>query len=161
MNAIYNNEILVTDDTETTIFDIIHNVFSQHDFSSERQEKYHSEVDLVGLVELGFPTSAYEIVAGQLNLPKDAIGAETTIRNRIRNEERLNAEESERVIRLLRVFTTAKNLYGSSEKAIEWMHKPRRFIPGKEATTPIALSALDVGARLVEEQLLRTTYGVY
>ncbi|QEO96922.1 hypothetical protein [Xanthomonas oryzae] len=161
MNAIYEDENLLKDDTDSTIFDVIQDLITTNEPRAAHQANYYSEADLVSLVALGFPTSAYETVADWLHLPKNAIGAETTIRNRIRNEKTLNSEESERVIRLLRVFTTAKNLYGSSKKAVEWMHKPRRFIPGKEAITPIELSALDVGARLVEEQLLRTTYGVY
>jgi putative toxin-antitoxin system antitoxin component (TIGR02293 family) len=162
VNAAYDDHFLTAEnESGGTVFDIIQNLIDQKLFSPEHSATYSSEADLWTLVEFGFPTNAYEILANQLQLPKNAIGAETTIRNRLRHEKTLSTEESERVIRLLRIFATARNLYGSTDKAIEWMHKPRRFLPEKDPVTPIELAATDVGARLVEEKLLRTTYGVF
>lgn len=140
-----------------TLLDILGRVTS----SPGTDVQLDSEADVLGLVEEGISTRAYEAVVVRLKLPKDAIGAETTIRNRLRSSQRLNADESERLVRLLRVYASASKVFGSEEKAVEWMHKARRFIPDKPPITPVDLAGRESGARLLEEQLLRTAHGVF
>lgn len=120
-----------------------------------------SEADVLGLVESGVTTSVYEALSDLLDLPKDAIGAETTIRHRLKTKSRLTPEESERLVRIVRVYAMALGLFGSPEKALAWMHKPVKYLPEKPAVTPLALAARDAGARLLEDKLQRTAYGVF
>lgn len=119
-----------------------------------------SEADVLGLIERGVTEKTYQLVAHRLGLPKDAIGPETTIRNRLRTHARLNADESERLVRIARVYAGALSLFGTAAKALAWMNRPARFVPDKPPITPMALATRDAGVRLLEEKLLRTAHGM-
>lgn len=120
-----------------------------------------SEADVLGLIESGVTDKTYRLLVTHLDLPKDAIGADTTIRNRLKNDARLNADESERLVGIGRVYAIAVSLFGSKEKAVAWMHQPAKYLPEKPPITPLALATRDAGVRLLEEKLLRTAHGMF
>lgn len=120
-----------------------------------------SEADVFDLIQKGIAGTVYTQVQTRLELPNDAVGAETTIRNRLKTAARLNADESERLVMIVRVYTAAKSLFGSDEKALAWLHKPARYLQDKPPVTPIELAKRESGVRLLEEKLLRTAYGVF
>ncbi|MBA2237786.1 MAG: DUF2384 domain-containing protein [Lysobacter sp.] len=126
------------------------------------EKELHSEADVLGLVENGISTECYQAIVNHLQVPKGAIGAETTIRNRLKKpNERLNTEESERLVGIARVYASASSLFGTEQKALEWMHRPAKYLPDRAPLTPMALATLDAGVRLLEERLLRTAHGMY
>ena len=126
------------------------------------KQELQSEADVLGLIEKGISTKNYQFVVKCLDVPKGAIGAETTIRNRLRGaNSRLNAEESERLVGIARVFASARSLFGTDEKALLWMHRPAKYLPDKPPVTPMTLATRDAGVRLLEEKLIRTAHGMY
>jgi len=124
------------------------------------RKQLRSEADILSLVRSGVTNTVYTRVAQRLQLPKDAIGAEATIRNRLKSHSRLNADETERLLMIGRVYAMARNLFGSDEKAIAWLHKPARYLRDSNPIAPIELATRDAGVRLLEEKILRTAQGM-
>lgn len=143
----------VVKDTQTSAWDILGSLFGK---------KLQSEADVLGLIDKGISTENYQMLVRRLEVPKGAVGAETTIRNRLKNQNaRLNTEESERLVGIARVYASARTLFGTEEKALAWMHRPASYLPHKPPVTPMALATRDAGVRLLEEKLIRTAHGMY
>lgn len=91
--------------TESSPWDVLSSLFKMN---------LHSEADVLRLVESGITCARYRLIVARLEVPIGAIGAETTIRNRLKNANaRLNAEESERLVGNARVYASARSLFGS------------------------------------------------
>jgi putative toxin-antitoxin system antitoxin component (TIGR02293 family) len=73
-----------------------------------------------------------------------------TLQHRRSRHERLTIEESDRVIRALRVLSAAEGVYESRERALQWLRRPN---PRLNHRSPISLLNTDTGARIVEELL--------
>jgi putative toxin-antitoxin system antitoxin component (TIGR02293 family) len=76
---------------------------------------------------------------------------------RRKKESRLHADESDRLFRLGRIAALAEETLGDRGKAGRWLHAPN-FALGGEA--PLDLLDTDLGARQVEDVLLRIAHGV-
>lgn len=118
-----------------------------------------SEADILKLVNSGLSTAIYAKVARHLRLPMDSIGPATTIRNRLKSHSRLNADETERLLMIGRVYAMARSLFGSDERAVIWLHKPARYLLNTPPIAPVQLATRDAGVRLLEEKILRTAHG--
>jgi putative toxin-antitoxin system antitoxin component (TIGR02293 family) len=81
-----------------------------------------------------------------------------TLQHRRSRRERLTVEESDRVIRALRVLSAAEGVYESRERALEWL---RRANPRLENRSPISLLKTDTGARIIEELLGQIDEGYF
>jgi putative toxin-antitoxin system antitoxin component (TIGR02293 family) len=81
-----------------------------------------------------------------------------TLQHRRSRNERLSVEESDRVIRALRVVSAAENVYESRERALKWLRRPN---PRLNDRTPISLLKTDTGARIVEELLGQIDEGYF
>jgi putative toxin-antitoxin system antitoxin component (TIGR02293 family) len=81
-----------------------------------------------------------------------------TLQHRRTRNERLTIEESDRVIRALRVFSAAEGVYESRERALQWLRCPNPRLGGR---TPISLLKTDTGARMVEELLGQIDEGYF
>lgn len=77
---------------------------------------------------------------------------------RRKKEKRLRADESDRLLRFGRVAALAEELLGSRERATQWLHEPNVAL-GNE--TPLRHLDSDLGARQVEDILVRIAHGVY
>lgn len=78
---------------------------------------------------------------------------------RRKQEGKLAAEESDRVLRAARVFQKSVDLFaGDAEAARRWMGAPARALGGK---APLELARTDVGAREVEALVGRLEHGVF
>src|SRR6266702_4566811 len=92
-----------------------------------------------------------------------------TLQHRRSRKEPLTLEESHRVIRLLRVLRATEAVYGSRERALEWLRRPnprldpalRNVLFAKGGRTPLSLLTTEVGARMVEELLMQISEGVF
>jgi len=125
------------------------------------KREINGEADVLDLIQKGVTGAVYSKLLSRLELPKDAIGAETTIRNRLKSAARLNADESERLVMIVRVYASALSLFGTEEKALAWLHKPARYLREGPPVAPITLAKFEPGVRLLEERLLRTAHGVF
>jgi putative toxin-antitoxin system antitoxin component (TIGR02293 family) len=81
-----------------------------------------------------------------------------TLQHRRSRNERLTIEESDKVIRALRVLSAAEGVYESRERALQWMRRASQLLNGR---TPISLLKTDTGARIVEELLGQIDEGYF
>ncbi len=118
---------------------------------------------LAQLVRDGLPAEALFLLAKRLNLRQAEISAkigipQRTLTRRLTHKSRLTAAESDRTVRLARVFATAAETLGSEEKAAQWLKTPNRALRG---SCPLDQLDTDPGVREVEDVLGRISYGVY
>lgn len=72
---------------------------------------------------------------------------------------RFSSDESERIIRLGRVFDLAVDLFeGDTAAAVNWLKTPKRALAGN---TPLSYARTDIGGREVERLIGQLEYGVF
>jgi putative toxin-antitoxin system antitoxin component (TIGR02293 family) len=81
-----------------------------------------------------------------------------TLQHRRSRREKLTMEESDRVLRVVRVLSSAEAVYGSRERALAWL---RRENPRLEGRAPLSLLKTDTGSRMVEELLVQIDEGMF
>jgi putative toxin-antitoxin system antitoxin component (TIGR02293 family) len=81
-----------------------------------------------------------------------------TLQHRRSRREKLTMEESDRVLRVIRVLSSAEAVYGSRERALAWLRKPQVRLEGR---SPLSLLKTDTGSRIVEETLIQIDEGIY
>lgn len=121
--------------------------------------KLASELDALRLVTEGIQPKTYRRAAHVLKLKANIVAPESTVRRRLGSNARFSREESERVVRLARVYAEAVGLFGDADAALAWFTTPAEFIGDKQPISPMELSATDVGARVVESHIQRTAHG--
>lgn len=78
--------------------------------------------------------------------------------SRRQEEGRLKSDESDRLVRVARVFDLAVGLFeGDRAGAREWLEKPQAALGGE---VPLEFSSTDVGAREVEKLIARLEHGI-
>jgi putative toxin-antitoxin system antitoxin component (TIGR02293 family) len=118
---------------------------------------------LAEMVREGLPAEALFSLAKRLSLNQAEISSkigipQRTLSRRLTRNARLTAVESDRTVRLARVFATAAETLGSEEKAAQWLKTPNRAL---RDGTPLDQLDTDPGVREVEDLLGRISYGVY
>jgi putative toxin-antitoxin system antitoxin component (TIGR02293 family) len=81
-----------------------------------------------------------------------------TLQHRRSRRERLTLEESDRVLRILRILASAESVYGNRERALAWLRKPHARLEGRP---PLSLVKTDTGSRIVEELLVQIDEGMF
>lgn len=114
------------------------------------------------LKEEGLPLESFERLHEALGISAsrlaEAVGvAERTLRRR-RKAGQLSSGESERLLRLARLFERAREVLGSSERARTWMTGP---VPALSGRAPLDYADTEPGAREVERVLGRIAHGVF
>jgi putative toxin-antitoxin system antitoxin component (TIGR02293 family) len=113
-------------------------------------------------VRKGLSYSAFEHFQRNTALTAQALAelAEIPMRTLTRRREqgRLDPEESDRLMRLARVFGRALELFeGDADSAREWLATRQRALGGM---TPLELARTDIGASEVEDFVGRLEYGI-
>ena len=67
-------------------------------------------------------------------------------------------EESDRVLRVIRILSLAESVYGSRERALAWLRNPHARLDGR---APLSILNTDTGSRIVEELLLQIDEGMF
>lgn len=119
--------------------------------------------DLAQLIRKGLPTSSVKVLAERLALGSTMLSGklgipQRTMTRRLSERSRLTAAESDRMVRLARVYASAVEMIGDEQKAVQWLRTPNRALGGER---PLDQLDTDVGAREVEDILGRIAYGVY
>jgi putative toxin-antitoxin system antitoxin component (TIGR02293 family) len=119
--------------------------------------------DLAALVRKGLPASSVKVLAQRLDVGSTALSQklgipQRTLTRRLRHGSRLTAAESDRTVRLARVYASAVAMIGDEEKAVEWLQTPNRALRGER---PLDQLDTDVGSLEVEDILGRIAFGVY
>lgn len=81
-----------------------------------------------------------------------------TLQHRRTRREKLTMEESDRVLRMIRVLSSAESVYGSRERALAWLRRPHARLA---ARAPLSLLKTDTGSRIVEELLVQIDEGMF
>jgi putative toxin-antitoxin system antitoxin component (TIGR02293 family) len=81
-----------------------------------------------------------------------------TLQHRRSRREKLTVEESDRVLRVIRVLSLAESVYGSRERALAWLRNANARLDGR---TPLSLLNTDTGSRIVEELLGQIDEGMF
>lgn len=122
-----------------------------------------NSAELTDLIRKGLPSGSLVVLGEKLDLKNTALSKKLgipprTLTRRLSRHSRLTAAESDRTVRLARVYATAVEMIGNTGKAAEWLRTPNRALGGE---VPMDQLDTDLGAREVENILGRIAYGVY
>ncbi|MBZ5629856.1 MAG: DUF2384 domain-containing protein [Acidobacteriia bacterium] len=120
-----------------------------------------SERRIVKIVESGLPVSAVARLL-QRGLSRRevfrVIIPERTLKHRKSKRQPLSTQESERVVRTMRIMARANAVLGDDASALAWLRSPKNRFEGR---APIEMLATEPGGRLVEEMLIQIDEGMF
>ena len=118
--------------------------------------------ELQAQLRAGLPYSALEAVASGFAIGTADLAAVLHVPPRTlarrKRAKRLRADESDRLFRLGRIAALAETVLGDREKATRWLHQANRALG---SATPLHQLDTELGARQVEDVLLRIAHGTY
>ena len=122
-----------------------------------------SDTDLRVMTREGLPVGTLSTLAEELNVERKTLAkvvgiSDRTLSRRLATGSKLSAEESDRTMRVARVFAKTTDVFGNSEKAAHWLKTPNRVMDGE---APLSLLDTDAGVSWVETILGRIDYGIY
>jgi putative toxin-antitoxin system antitoxin component (TIGR02293 family) len=140
-----------------------HNGRMAHGRTIEQQIPLMTSLHLdLDTVEAGVPvaTMAQFVAASGLQLKDlyEVVIPARTLKHRKARKEPLTSDESDKLVRLIRVYDQAVRVLGEKEKALYWLSEPKKRF---EDRTPIQMLRTDLGGRMVEEMLGQIYYGMF
>ena len=113
--------------------------------------------ELAQLVRKGLPANSVVALAEKLHVGNTVLSRklgipQRTLTRRLSQHSRLTAAESDRTVRLARVYANAIEMIGSEETAVKWLGTANRALGGER---PLDQLDTDLGARAVEDVLGR------
>jgi putative toxin-antitoxin system antitoxin component (TIGR02293 family) len=109
----------------------------------------------LGLQTPATETEILRIVEGRL---APSVIKRLLIQHRRSRREKLTLEESDRVLRIVRILSSAEAVYGNRARALAWLRKPHSRLDGR---SPLSLLKTDTGSRIVEELLIQIDEGMF
>ena len=124
---------------------------------------YSNNLRVAEIVREGIPARALKTFADTLSLnltdmARVVVIPRRTLERRMAANALLRTGESERVVRLGRIFAKAKEVFEDSNEAANWLNEPLESFGGQ---TPLQLTSTEPGAREVEQILGRIEHGVF
>jgi putative toxin-antitoxin system antitoxin component (TIGR02293 family) len=121
----------------------------------------HPVAEVVRTIRRGIPARSFSEVAGKVGISKQELAtklglAQRTITRKEGAGARLTSEESEKVMRVVRVQQLARKLFTDDDAAAEWLRTPA---PALNGAAPIDLLDTDLGTREVESLILGIAHG--
>ncbi len=119
---------------------------------------------LVDLVHDGLPVASFDAVASYTRLTREALAKvcavplRTVQRRAASGTRRFERDESDRLVRVARLYAFAEDVLGSRDAAETWMRTPNRTLDGAR---PVDELETEIAAREVEDALGRIRYGVF
>jgi putative toxin-antitoxin system antitoxin component (TIGR02293 family) len=120
------------------------------------------DVSLAELSEKGLPTeSIAQLRAYGLGFTEVAeiVIPPRTLKHRVARGELLSTEESERLLRVVRILSLAARIFGDREKALSWLRDPDYNRLGGRSC--LSVLRTEAGGRLVESMLWQLDEGGY
>ncbi len=118
--------------------------------------------DLIRKVQRGFPVSSFEKLRRKLdisdNLLSQVINIPMRTLTRRKQQGRLNVVESEKVLRIARLYDKALEVFEDEEAAEKWLKEPARGLGG---VIPLEYAKTELGAQEIEKLLIRIEHGVF
>ncbi len=124
---------------------------------------YSDNLRVAEIVQKGIPARALKAFGATLSLPIPALAdlvlmSTRTLERRIAENATLPVTESERVVRVGRIYTKAREVFEDDEEAAHWLNEPLGSLGGR---TPLEVIRTEPGARAVEQVLGRIEHGVF
>jgi putative toxin-antitoxin system antitoxin component (TIGR02293 family) len=120
-----------------------------------------SEFDLAEIVENGLPTETISLLRQKgltFSEISEIVIPPRTLKHRKSRGEHLSHEETDRLVRVVRIVALAGNVFGNHEKALLWLRTADERIGGR---TPLSMLQTDAGGRLIEGMLWQIDEGFY
>ena len=118
--------------------------------------------DLIGILKQGLPIGVFDNLRERLDVPEKMLASTVNIAyrtlSRRKKEGRLKTDESERVLRIAKLYEKALDVLEDAELARQWFKMPAKALGGK---TPLQFADTEPGATEVENLLGRIEYGVF
>jgi putative toxin-antitoxin system antitoxin component (TIGR02293 family) len=138
---------------------VVESVFRKLGGQNALGAEVRSEADLARLVHHRIPLRILAFVErggySKVEIDRYIIPARTQ-RHRKQKRERLSVEESDRVVRLMRIQCLAEDVLGDVAKAKRWLREALGILGGK---SPLELAHTEAGARVVEQLLTKIDWG--
>jgi len=117
--------------------------------------------DLIVQLKKGLPVQSLTKLSAQLGVSEIRLAKTVSIAQRTltrrKKEGRFKTGESERVLRIARIFERAIQVLGGENEARRWFHSPVKGLGNK---TPLEFADTEPGAQEVEAMLDRIEDGV-
>lgn len=117
---------------------------------------------LIGAVRQGLPYRVFERVQSALGVSAQAlaalIGVPVRTLNKRKHEGRFSSEESDNLLRVVRVVSKTFDFFREPEAARAWLGAPERAFDGD---TPLSLLDTETGAQEVFRLLGQLEHGVF
>lgn len=121
-----------------------------------------SPAEIVSVIRQGLPTERFDALQEALDVTTrdlaQILGITQSTLSRRRQHGTFNSDESERIVRVARLFTHAVRALEGEENARKWLKEPVRAL-GEES--PLRFADTEPGAREVERLLTRLEHGVF
>jgi len=118
--------------------------------------------ELIRKIQKGLRFTELETLQNSIDLPFEQLAAKLSIsRSTLQRRKaagRLSPDESDKVIRFLRLLEHAARVFGDIEKGRAWLKYPQYGLGG---AVPLDYARTEIGAREVDNLLGRIDYGVY
>jgi putative toxin-antitoxin system antitoxin component (TIGR02293 family) len=114
-------------------------------------------------IHSGFKPMVYRNIVDKARLSQSEFHQATlipisTIKRRLKNEERFSTQESDVMYRLALLIKLATDLFGNESRALDWIREPVYGLNGKR---PIDMIATTVDFDAVKELIGRVEHGVF
>ena len=115
---------------------------------------------MIETVRKGFPATRLDQMARHLSVNRAMVLAllglsERTLQRKTQTEARLSPAVSDRLARMDRIIALATEVFGGTEKAVQWLKRPSRAL-GTEI--PLQLLDTDAGTESVQRELRQIQY---
>jgi len=122
-----------------------------------------SALELADAAARGLPSKALSSLSTRLGWSRaDVVKGlgipPRTAARRVTSRKPLSSPESERALRLARVWARAAHVLESEESARRWLVEPNAALAGRK---PLALLSTDIGTELVLTELGKIDYGFF
>lgn len=114
-------------------------------------------------VHKGFKPKVYRNIIKRTNLSQSEFHNVThiplsTIKRRLKNDERFNTQESDAIYRLAMLIKLATDLFSDEKRALEWMREGVYGLGGKR---PLDMISTTVDFEIVKDLIGRVEHGVF
>ncbi|HAV1375551.1 TPA: DUF2384 domain-containing protein [Vibrio parahaemolyticus] len=122
-----------------------------------------AETGRTDAVHKGFEPKVYRNIVERVKLSQNEFQNVTlipvsTIKRRLKNDERFNTQESDAIYRLAMLLKLATELFDDEERALEWMKENVYGLGGKR---PLDMVSTTVDFEIVKDLIGRLEHGVF
>lgn len=126
------------------------------------KNRIHSDMDIAKQIRKGLPFTLVENICLELNISQQeltkSIGINIRTLARRKKENKLQADEGDKLYRLVRIYALAIETFENKQVALRWLNTPKTTLGGE---VPLQWLDTDAGAREIEQLLGRIEHGIF